>query len=124
MSRRTYGQLCGIAAALDILGERWTLLVIRELLLGPQRFNELLANLDGMGPNLLSDRLHSLSDQGVIESIPVPGDQRARSYQLTPLGEQLREPVLLLGRWGMATMLEPEKRQQRGRTGACSRSRR
>lgn len=109
--RRTYGQLCGIAAALDVLGERWTLLLVRELLIGPQRFGELLHNLDGIGPNLLSDRLHTLSEAGVVESWRHDDDKRARSYQLTPLGEQLRDPLLGLGRWGMA-VLEPRTQDQ------------
>ncbi|MEU3654412.1 winged helix-turn-helix transcriptional regulator [Streptomyces sp. NPDC032161] len=108
MAQRTYGQMCGIAVALDVLGERWTLLLVRELLIGPQRFNELLAGLPGMGPNLLSERLQSLTGRGVVEAQRVADDKRARLYRLTALGERLREPVLLLGRWGMA-MLEPDE---------------
>ncbi|WP_234383234.1 winged helix-turn-helix transcriptional regulator [Streptomyces dysideae] len=108
MAQRTYGQMCGIAAALDVLGERWTLLLVRELLIGPQRFSELLTGLPGMGPNLLSERLQLLTRHGVIEAQQVAEDKRARLYRLTPLGQQLREPVLLLGRWGL-TMLEPDE---------------
>lgn len=111
MGRRTYGQLCGIASALDVLGERWTLLLVRELLTGPQRFGELLANLPGMGPNLLSERLQTLGAAGVLEPVPIAGDKRARQYRLTPLGEELREPLLQLGRWGMAQM-EPDDRAE------------
>ncbi|MEU2613194.1 winged helix-turn-helix transcriptional regulator [Micromonospora sp. NPDC007271] len=99
--RRQYGQLCGLAAALDVIGERWTLLIVRELLIGPARFNELLENLPGMGPNLLSERLRALGMRGVVEHCPVPGDGRGRLYQLTPTGESLRGPVLDLARWGL-----------------------
>ncbi|MEU4620101.1 winged helix-turn-helix transcriptional regulator [Actinoplanes sp. NPDC023801] len=99
--RRQYGQLCGLAAALDVIGERWTLLVVRELLTSPARFNEILENLPGMGPNLLSERLRTLAALGVIEQCPVPGDGRGKMYRLTPAGEMLRGPVLDLARWGL-----------------------
>jgi len=99
--KRAYRQFCGLAAALDLIGERWTLLIVRELLLGPARFNELSENLPGVGPNLLSARLQSLVAPGVVEVAPVPGDARGKLYQLTPVGEGLRDPVLGLARWGM-----------------------
>ena len=68
MSKRTYDQpTCGLAAALDMLGERWTLLIVRELLLGPQRYSDLQNALPGVGTNLLADRLHHLDRIGVIE---------------------------------------------------------
>lgn len=97
MMNKTYGQLCPIARSLDILGERWTLLVIRELLLGPKRFNELLAVLPAMGTNRLSERLKALTEYAVVRSTvpPVP------AYELTELGEQLRKPLLGLGVWGL-----------------------
>lgn len=97
MMNKTYGQLCPIARSLDILGERWTLLVIRELLLGPKRFNELLAVLPAMGTNRLSERLKALTEHAVVRSTvpPVP------AYELTELGEQLRKPLLGLGVWGL-----------------------
>lgn len=101
IDRRHYAQFCGLAAGLDIVGERWTLLIVRELLIGPARFTEIMNNLPGAGPNLLSDRLRSLTERGIIESCPVPGDGRGKQYQLTPLGEELRTPVLMLARWGM-----------------------
>src|SRR5688572_32363812 len=96
--RRNYGQYCGLASALDVVGERWTLLIIRELLLGPRRYGELLAELPGIGTNLLAERLKSLVEMGVLTK-PVSRDQ---GYELTELGRQLREPVLMLARWGMA----------------------
>jgi DNA-binding HxlR family transcriptional regulator len=99
--RRQYGQLCGLAAALDVIGERWTLLIVRELLISPARFNEVLENLPGMGPNLLSERLRTLTALGVVEHCPVPGDGRGKMYRLTTAGESLRGPVLDLARWGL-----------------------
>ncbi|WP_328608888.1 winged helix-turn-helix transcriptional regulator [Amycolatopsis sp. NBC_00345] len=100
--RRNYGQFCGFATALDLLGERWTLLIVRELLLGPRRFSELAENLPGLGPNLLTDRLRALTKNGVIARSVVEGDRRGKAYELTPAGESLREPVLELARWGLA----------------------
>jgi DNA-binding HxlR family transcriptional regulator len=107
-AKRHYGQFCGLAAGLDIVGERWTLLIIRELLLAPARFSEIADNLPGIGPNLLSDRLRSLSERGLIEAAPVPGDGRGKQYRLTDLGEQLREPLLELARWGMNFLSEKD----------------
>jgi DNA-binding HxlR family transcriptional regulator len=106
--KRHYGQFCGLAAGLDIVGERWTLLIIRELLLAPARFSEIAENLPGIGPNLLSDRLRSLNEHGLIEAAPVPGDGRGKQYRLTPLGEQLRDPLLQLARWGMSFLSEKD----------------
>lgn len=99
--RRSYQQFCGLASALDVLGERWTLLIVRELLLGPRRFGELAEALEGMGPNLLSDRLRSLLAADVIERSAVEDDARGTRYRLTEHGHELRESVLLLARWGM-----------------------
>ena len=102
--RRSYGQLCALAEALDLIGERWTLLVVRELLIGPARFSDIEDHLAGVGPNLLSARLRMLVDAGLVTSEPVPGDGRGRQYRLTEFGETLREPVLALARWGLTLM--------------------
>ncbi|MER7013613.1 helix-turn-helix domain-containing protein [Saccharopolyspora sp. NPDC000359] len=91
-----------------MIGERWTLLVVRELLIGPARFNELLDNLPGMGPNLLTERLRALGESGVVAQQPVPGDGRARRYALTDAGERLRRPVLSLAAWGMQFLGEED----------------
>jgi DNA-binding HxlR family transcriptional regulator len=99
--RRQYHQACGIAAGLDVIGERWTLLVIREMLVGSARFNDLLTNLEGIGPNLLSARLKSLQESGLVAQRPVTGDGRGREYVLTQRGEALRPMVLELARWGL-----------------------
>ncbi|MFC6090029.1 winged helix-turn-helix transcriptional regulator [Saccharothrix lopnurensis] len=107
-SKRDYGQFCGLAGALNVIGERWTLLVVRELLIGPARFTELLDNLPGMGPNLLTERLRALADLVIVAQQPVPGDGRARQYALTEVGEQLRRPVLSLARWGLQFLSEED----------------
>lgn len=105
--RRNYGQYCGLAAALDILGERWTLLIVRELLTGPCRYNELLANLPGIGTNLLADRLKFLTEEHVIRQRPQQGS-KTRLYELTEQGESLRVAVLALARWGLGMLGAPE----------------
>jgi DNA-binding HxlR family transcriptional regulator/putative sterol carrier protein len=97
--RRTYDQECGLAYALDVVGERWTLLIIRELLLHPRRYKELLDALPGIGTNMLADRLTLLTDAGVIE--PQEPGRRIGGYALTPLGRRLHEPILGLARFGL-----------------------
>lgn len=103
MSRRRYDQYCGLARALDVVGERWTLLVVRELLLGPQRYKDLLAALDGIGTNLLAQRLKDLEAAGVIRRA---SEGKRPPYELTDLGDQLREPILGLARWGLPLLGE------------------
>jgi DNA-binding HxlR family transcriptional regulator len=105
-AKRDYGQFCGLAAGLNILGERWTLLIIRELLIDTARFSELLESLRGIGPNLLTERLRSLEKNGIVAQVPVPDDLRGRYYRLTDRGEELRQPVLGLARWGMPYLHE------------------
>ena len=90
-----------MARALDILGDRWTLLLIRELLLGPKRFKDLLATLPAMGTNRLSERLAMLVDSGVIRATTLPALPATPAYELTGLGEHLRKPLLALGLWGL-----------------------
>lgn len=97
--RRSYGQQCGLAFALDVVGERWTLLIIRELLIRPRRYRDLLDALPGIGTNLLADRLAFLTDVGIIE--PLDAERRVAGYALTELGERLRESVLALARFGL-----------------------
>lgn len=98
--QRSYQQACNIAYALDVIGERWTLLLIRDLLLGPKRFGELQASLEGIGANLLSTRLKELERQGILEKVsPDDGSKRQR-YSLSEQGLEL-EPILAgLIRWG------------------------
>ncbi len=106
MAKRSYGQLCAVARALDVLGERWTLLVIRELLFGPRRFKEVLEALPGIGPNLLSARLKALSEQGVVRRVALP---RAGGigYELTDAGRALEDVLLALARWELAEQPAP-----------------
>jgi DNA-binding HxlR family transcriptional regulator len=103
---RTYGQMCPIARSLDVVGERWSLLIVRELLLGPKRFKDLLGELPAMGPNRLSDRLKSLEANGVIAKATLPPPGETQVYMLTELGEGLRAPVVSLARWGAALPID------------------
>jgi DNA-binding HxlR family transcriptional regulator len=97
---RTYGQMCPIARSLDVIGERWSLLIVRELLLGPKRFKDLLGALPSMGTNRLSDRLKSLEADGILAKTTLPPPGEAQVYVLTDLGERLRQPVVSLAQWG------------------------
>lgn len=97
---RSYGQYCALAKVLDVVGDRWSLLVVRELLLGPCRYGELLDGLPGVATNLLTDRLRSLEEAGVLER-----DGHGR-YALTPWGQGLAEPLYSLARWGAPLMAE------------------
>ena len=97
---RSYNDRCGIARALDVVGERWALLVVRELLLGPKRFTDLRAGLPQLGPDVLSQRLRELERAGVVERSTLPPPAASRVYQLTERGKELEDVVLALGRWG------------------------
>ena len=102
MDKRRYGQYCGIAFALDIVGERWTLLIVRDLVLGPKRFKDLLAGLPGIATNLLAQRLKEMEDNGLIEKVALPRPAGSMAYQLTPTGEALEPALMMLGRWGVS----------------------
>jgi DNA-binding HxlR family transcriptional regulator len=97
---RTYGDRCGVARALDVVGERWALLVVRELLLGPKRFTDLRAGLPNVGPDVLSQRLRELEQAGVLRRRTLPPPAGSRVYELTERGRELEPVVLALGRWG------------------------
>ena len=113
MSARTYRQSCGVACSLDLIGERWTLLVVRELLLGPKRFGALQATLPGISTNLLSTRLHDLVDAGLVEQVRLPPPAPVSAYALTERGESLRPAVDALAQWGFG-LLEPEAQHGQG----------
>ena len=116
MTKRTYNQTCSVAGALDVLGERWTLLLIRELLTGPKRYNDLLDALPGIGTNLLADRLRSLSNDGLITQSKLPPPAAASVYELTETGKRL-EPVLLeLVRWGMRYQRKAQRKIKKSAT--------
>jgi DNA-binding HxlR family transcriptional regulator len=98
---RSYRDACAIARALDVVGERWALLVVRELLLGPQRFSDLRQALPGASSNLVADRLRELDGRGVVSRRKLPAPAASWVYELTPWGRRL-EPILLsLGEWAM-----------------------
>ena len=104
---RTYGDLCGIARALDVIGERWALLVVRDLILGPKRFTDLRTGLPHIGPDMLSQRLRELEAAGILRRRTLAPPAGSRVYELTDRGKAL-EPVLLeLGRWGSAAPVPP-----------------
>lgn len=101
---KSYGQLCAVARALDVVGDRWSLLVVRELLIqGPLRFGQIQRGLPGVATNLLTQRLRDLEQQGVITRSAEPGNGPA-TYALTPRGQQLDGVVRELLKWGAATV--------------------
>jgi DNA-binding HxlR family transcriptional regulator len=103
-SRRSYGQFCGIARALDLVGERWALLVVRELALGPKRFTDLREGLPGIATNVLSQRLRELERNGVVSRRRLPPPAGSAVYELTDYGHELIPILLTLGRWGARRM--------------------
>ncbi len=100
MKTRTYNQFCGLAFALDIIGERWTLLIIRELLTGPRRFKDLMDGLPGISTNLLTERLKRLEEQGILCRRVLPPPAGSTVYDLTPVGRSVETAIIELGRWG------------------------
>lgn len=104
---RCYHQFCGVAKALDMVGERWTLLLVRDLLLGGRRFSDLLAAMPGLTPNLLSRRLKDMQQSGLVEQRKLPPPQGSTVYVLTELGLQLEPVVLALGRFGARWLTSP-----------------
>jgi DNA-binding HxlR family transcriptional regulator len=97
---RTYGDRCGIARALDAVGDRWALLVVRELLLGPKRFTDLRAGLRKVSPDVLAQRLRDLEAHGVVRRATLPPPAASQVYELTDRGRELKPVILELGRWG------------------------
>jgi DNA-binding HxlR family transcriptional regulator/putative sterol carrier protein len=107
MAGRTYDDGCGIARALDVVGERWALLVIRELLLGPKRFTDLRTGLPGVSANILSQRLRELEESGVILRRQLEPPAGSWVYELTDRGRGLEHVILDLGRWGLQSTSLP-----------------
>jgi DNA-binding HxlR family transcriptional regulator len=101
--QRGYRQACGIARGLDLVGERWALLIVRELLLGPKRFTDLRAGLPGASPNALTDRLHELAQAGVLHRRQLPPPAASWVYELTAWGRELEPVVLALGTWALGS---------------------
>lgn len=101
---KDYGQYCGLARALDVVGDRWNLLIVRQLLIGPARFGELREGLPGIATNLLTDRLRDLESAGVVAR-RLSDEANAITYALTDWGAQLREPIYAMIRWSTPLMI-------------------
>jgi DNA-binding HxlR family transcriptional regulator len=104
-----YGQFCSVARALDALGDRWALLIVRELLLGPKRYTDLLDGLPGVGTNVLAVRLRELEDARIIARQKLPPPAPATVYTVTDDGLALRPVIDELGRWGLRLMDAPKR---------------
>ena len=104
---RGYGQFCGVARALEIVGERWGLLVVRDLLVGPRRFSELRRGLPKIPTNVLSTRLRELEAAGVVRRRLLARPETGFEYELTEYGHDLEEAVMAFGRWGARSLGEP-----------------
>lgn len=98
--RRTYGQYCGFARALELIGERWALLIVRDLLIGPKRFSDIQRGLPGIPSNILTTRLNELEASGLIARRALARPGRGVAYELTESGTELENVVFALGRWG------------------------
>jgi DNA-binding HxlR family transcriptional regulator/putative sterol carrier protein len=105
--KRSYGQYCAVAKALDVVGSRWTLLIIRELIGGPRRFRDLMDGLPGIGTNLLSDRLRELQEADVIVKRTLPPPAGSSVYELTERGRALEPAAMELARWGVELLDRP-----------------
>jgi DNA-binding HxlR family transcriptional regulator len=108
MASREYGQYCGVTRALELVGERWALLIVRDLLVGPRRYGELAAGLPRIPSNILAARLKEFQEAGIIRRVP---RSRVIVYELTPYGRELEPVVLALGAWGFKAMGEPREEQ-------------
>ncbi len=108
---RTYGQYCGVARALDLVGERWALLVVRELVLGPKRFTDLKDGLPGIGTNILAARLRELEVGDVVRRRRLPPPAGSAVYELTEYGRELQPALFALGRWGAKTLGQRQETQ-------------
>jgi DNA-binding HxlR family transcriptional regulator/putative sterol carrier protein len=109
--KRSYGDACRFAYALDLVGERWALLVVRELLLGPKRFTDLRRGLPNASPNILSERLRELEQAGVLHRRKLPPPAASQVYELTEWGRELEPVVTRLGAWGARSPVPPEHRE-------------
>jgi DNA-binding HxlR family transcriptional regulator len=106
---KSYRQFCSVAKALDIVGDRWALLVVRELLLGPRRYSDLLDGLPGVGTNVLATRLRELEKAGIVTRRRLPAPTAVTVYELTGDGEDLRGIVDALAQWGSRRLTHPAR---------------
>jgi len=104
---RAYHQYCGIAHAMELVGERWAMLVVRDLLLGPKRFTELRQGLPRIPSNILSARLKELEEHGIVRRRLMPRPATGVAYELTPYGAELEDVLLGFGRWGAQSLGDP-----------------
>lgn len=109
MTRRSYDQFCGLASALDAIGERWTLLIVRDLMGGPKRYSDLATSLQGIGTSLLAARVRQLEADGVIDRRDLPPPAASTVYELTPAGWELADALVPLAVWGARHQLEPQR---------------
>ena len=106
MSKRAYGQFCGLVRAVELVGERWALLIIRDLLVKPKRYSDLRQGLPRIPTNILAARLKELEEAGIVRRRLLPRPSGV-VYQLTEYGHELEDIVLRLGRWGAKSLTEP-----------------
>ncbi|MGW9157310.1 MULTISPECIES: winged helix-turn-helix transcriptional regulator [unclassified Microbacterium] len=107
MAARSYGQYCGVTTAVELIGERWSLLIVRDLLVGPRRYTDLKQGLPRIPTNILSTRLKELQEGGVVRRVPLLNCGLV--YELTPYGRSFEPIMLALGRWGFQAMGDPEE---------------
>ena len=107
MTRRSYHQYCPLAYSLDVVGERWTLLIVRELMLGPRRYTDLLNGLPGIGTNLLATRLKDLEQAGILSQRRLPPPANASVYELTERGRGLENVIGAFAQWGLGYLQMP-----------------
>ncbi|QVQ50116.1 helix-turn-helix transcriptional regulator [Spiractinospora alimapuensis] len=105
---RSYADACGITRALDLVGERWAIPVVRELMFGPRRYSDLATALPGVSTNILGSRLKELTEAGVVEKRRLPAPAASTVYALTPWGEALEPVLIALGRWAAHTPTDLE----------------
>src|SRR5262245_18287481 len=108
---KRYDQYCPVCHALGLVGERWALLVVRELLKGPKRYTDLLAGLPGVGTNILAARLRELETAGVVRKRKLPPPAASTVYELTEYGQELEEPLYALARWGARSLPPPAENE-------------
>jgi DNA-binding HxlR family transcriptional regulator len=111
MANRSYNQYCPLAHALDLVGERWTLLIIRNLFVGPKRFSDLARGLPGLGTNILTARLKELEENGLIQSRFLAPPAASSVYELTPYGRSFQVVMVSLALWGAQSLGTPKAGQ-------------
>ena len=114
MARRSYDQYCGLAQAMDVVGERWTLLMVRELMSGPKRYSDLAGALDGIGTSLLAARVKQLEADGLVRRTLLDPPVSAVAYELTGTGRELGRALMPLALWGARHFLREQRRPEQG----------